>query len=67
MGKSDEVADMSLEMCNDNGGQSYIYVLRNGGKKTVGRNGGKKLREEIVERNGGKKNGGKKWREETWV
>ena len=41
MGKSDEVADMSLEMCNDNGGQPYIYIVRNGRKKT----GGKKWRE----------------------
>ena len=47
MGKSDEVADMSLEMCNDNGGQPYIYIVKN-------------WREELAGKNGGKKNGGKK-------
>ena len=48
MGKSDEVADMSLEMCNDNGGQPPTYIY----SELAGRTGGKK--------NGGKKNGGKK-------
>ena len=62
MGKSDEVADMSLEMCNDNGGQSYIYIVRNGRKIT----GGKNWREKLAGRNSGR-NGGKKWREEKWL
>ena len=64
MGKSDEVADMSLEMCNDNGGQPYIYS-----EELAGRTGGKNWREELAGKmagrkmagkNGGKKNGGKK-------
>src|SRR4051812_1528302 len=46
MGKSDEVADMSLEMFNDNGGQPYIYIVRNGRKIT----GGKNWREELAGR-----------------
>ena len=54
MGKSDEVADMSLEMCNDNGGQPYIYIVRNGKNIT----GGKNWREKPAG-----KTGGKKWRE----
>ena len=51
MGKSDEVADMSLEMCNDNGGQPYIYIVKSWREELEGRTGGKKWREE-------------KWREE---
>ena len=43
MGKSDEVVDMSLEMCNDNGGQPYIYIYS---EELAGRTGGKNWREE---------------------
>ena len=46
MGKSDEVADMSLEMCNDNGGQPYIYIVKNWREELAGRTDGKKRREE---------------------
>ena len=50
MGKSDEVADMSLEMCNYNGGQPYIYIYiyiaKNWREELEGRTGGKKWREE---------------------
>ena len=50
MGKSDEVADMSLEMCNDNGGQTYIYIVRNGRKITGGKNWREKCREKMARR-----------------
>ena len=52
MGKSDKVADMSLEMCNDNGGQPYIYIVKNWREELAGR--------KMAGKNGGKKNGGKK-------
>ena len=57
MGKSDEVADMSLMMCNDNGGQPYIYIVRNGRKITGGKNWQEKLAGQMPGKNGGKKNG----------
>src|SRR4051812_49929810 len=58
MGKSDEVADMSLEMCNDNGGQPPTYIY----SELAGRTRGKNWREEKWrgEKKGGKKKGGKK-------
>ena len=52
MGKSDEVADMSLEMCNDNGGQPPTYIY----SELAGRTGGKNWREEKWRE--------EKWREE---
>ena len=56
MGKSDEVADMSLEMCNDNGGQPYIYIYSekwqedNWREELAGKTGGKKWRDELAGR-----------------
>ena len=56
MGKSDEVADMSLEMCNDNGGQPYIYIY----SELAGRTGGKNWREKMAGRKmAGRKMAGK--------
>ena len=50
MGKSDQVADMSLEMCNDNGGQPYIYIVKNWREELEGRTGGKNWREKMAGR-----------------
>src|SRR4051812_41738681 len=61
MGKSDEVADMSLEMCNDNGGQPYIYIVRNGKKIT----GGKNWQEEMAVKMAGRKMAGRNARKKN--